>query len=293
MAVAQTTVCETRGRKKHVQTYQVTELSSDGVYTTRTVEVEAAQSYKRHMRRTTEEQFVVLREIGYARVSADGQDEALQMDALRSAGCTVFFSDRMSGSTKDRPGLAAMMAQLRAGDRVNVWKVDRLGRSTIDSLDLVNEMAAKDAAFRSLTQDFDTATTMGRFIMRILMIFAEFERENIVERVVAGLHAARERGVIGGSRRRLSGEQVEAARAAYEQRPTSPATGKPMTINELAALFGVNRTTFLRWARPDYLLGDSTDAKRFRERHPDIQNWIERSSDPHYADSPRRARRAG
>jgi DNA invertase Pin-like site-specific DNA recombinase len=245
------------------------------------------------MRPKTEDTFTVLRDVAYMRVSADGQDLALQEDALKAAGCTIFFRDTWSGKDRNRPGLDLMMASLRPGDRVNVWKVDRLGRSTIDSLDLVNEMHQKGCAFRSITQEFDTATTIGRFIMRVLMIFAEFERENIVERVVAGINAARERGVVGGTRRKLSGVEVEAAREAYEHRPISPKTGKPMVINELAALFGVDRTTFLRWARRDYFTGNTTEARRFRQRHPDIQEWIERSSDVHYADSPRRARRAG
>jgi DNA invertase Pin-like site-specific DNA recombinase len=174
---------------------------------------------------------------------------------------------------------------------VNVWKVDRLGRSTIDSLDLVNEMTEKKVAFRSLTQDFDTATIMGRFIMRILMIFAEFERENIVERVQAGVDAARERGIVGGTRRKLDGAKVAAARLAYAERPIDPSTNRPMSITQLAKLFGIDRTTFLRWADPNYFQGNTKDAQRFRERHPDLEKWIEASDDPHAFDSPRRRSR--
>lgn len=272
--------------------YQVTELSSDGTYTTKTVEVEQTVSYKKIMRRKQEDEFVVLREVGYERVSANGQDTALQHDALMAAGCTVFFRDVWTGTQKSRPGLDAMLASLKPGDRVNVWKVDRLGRSTVDSIDLVNHFTDNHVAFRSLTQSFDTATSMGRLIMGILMNFAEFERDNIVERVVAGLDAARDRGIVGGTRRSMDGDQVERAREAYANRPISPATGKPMTVTELARTFGVHRATFLRWAQPDYLLGDTADAIRFRERHPDIEAWIRESNDPHAFDSPRRRRGA-
>ena len=268
------------------------DLSQDGTYTTETVEVAHTSSHNRSMRQKAEPEFVVLREIGYMRVSSDAQDTELQKKALIEAGCTRIFSDKWTGKDKRRPGLDAMVEQLEPGDRVNVWKVDRMGRSTVNGIQFVAELRAKSVAFRSLTQDFDTSTALGRMVLGILLVFAEFERETIVDRVVAGLSAARERGIVGGTRRSMNGAAVLAAREAYVNRPVSPATGKPMTVGELADLFGVHRTTFLRWANPNYFEGNTTDAQRFRERHPDLYGWIEVSNDPHHADSPRRNRRA-
>lgn len=138
----------------------------------------------------------------------------------------------------------------------------------------------------------NTATALGRMILGVLLVFAEFERDTIVERVQAGLNAARDRGIIGGTRRSMDGDTVRRAREAYANRPISPRTGKPMSVGELADVFGVHRGTFLRWAQPHYFEGNTSDAQRFRERHPDLVQWLMRSDDPHFADSPRRSRRA-
>lgn len=271
--------------------FQVEKVSPNGVWTTETVEVAQSASHNRSMRQKSEPEFEVLREIGYMRVSADAQDVALQKDALVAAGCTLIFSDKWTGKDRHRPGLDAMVAQLQPGDRVNVWKVDRLGRNTVNGIEFVQDLMERKCAFRSMTQSFDTATGLGRMILGILLVFAEFERDTIVERVNAGLAAARERGIIGGTRRSMDGDTVARARAAYANRPMSPATGKPMTLHELAENFGVHYATFCRWADPHYFEGGTRDAQRFRDRHPDLAEWLERSNDPAYADSPRRARR--
>jgi DNA invertase Pin-like site-specific DNA recombinase len=119
-------------------------------------------------------------------------------------------------------------------------------------------------------------------------VFAEFERETIVERVVAGLAAAREQEIVGGTKRKLDGDQVARARATYANPPVSPATGRPMTVGEQAALFGVHRATYLRWANPHYFEGGTRDAQRFRERHPNLTEWLEKSNDRNYSRSPKR-----
>jgi DNA invertase Pin-like site-specific DNA recombinase len=273
--------------------FDVMEVSSDGTYTTKTVEVERTTSHNRSMRPKVEPEFQVLREVGYMRVSADAQDVDLQKRALLDAGCEVIFSDKWTGKDKHRPGLDAMVEQLREGDRVNVWKVDRMGRSTVNGILFVAELKQRKVAFRSLTQDFDTSSALGRMVLGVLLVFAEFERETIVERVQAGVDAAKARGIVGGTRRALDGAQVTAARLAYAERPIDPSTGRPMSINQLAKVFGVDRTTFLRWANPNYFEGNSKDAQRFRERHPDLENWLKVSDNPHFADSPKRRSRVG
>jgi DNA invertase Pin-like site-specific DNA recombinase len=235
----------------------------------------------------------VLREIGYARVSTNEQDDALQLAALRGQGCEMIFTESMSGTKRHRPALDAMLAELRPGDRVNVWKVDRLGRSTLNSLIFVQELFERKVAFRSLTQPIDTSTPAGLMMLQMLMVFSEFERNTIVERVRAGLAIARQNGIIGGTRRSLTGDQVSRAQEAYANRPVSPRTGKAMTVSELADLFGVHRATFLRWAQPAYFDGPSKDAARFRARHANLAKWLKDSDNPAYGNSPNRPRLNG
>jgi len=229
----------------------------------------------------------VLREIGYARVSTDDQDCALQVAALRGVGCEFIFTENMSGTKKSRPALDAMLAMLQDGDRVNVWKVDRLGRSTVNSLLFVQELIERKVSFRSITQNFDTSTPTGMLMLQMLLIFAEFERNTIVERTNAGLAAAREQGAIGGNRRAFDKQTLARAREAYANRPISPATGRPMTGAELAASFGVNRSTFLRWADPNHFTNGNKDAAAFRARHPDLESWLDESGEPGYGRSVR------
>ena len=271
-----------------MQASEVERLSPDGGYTTETVLIDVSDAQQARVRQNVPVGFTVKCEKGYARVSDDQQDLALQIEALKKAGCTVIYKEKISGKTRHRPMLIRMMSELEPGDRVNVWKTDRLGRSALDSMMLLAEMNEKQAAFRSLTEPVDTATPMGMAFMQMLMVFAELERNNIVQRVKAGLAVSQANGIVGGTRRALDGDQVAKAREAYANRPTSPVTGKPMTTTELAALFGVHRATFLRWAQPDYFTRPNKDAARFRTRHPDLDAWIERSNDPHFADSPRR-----
>jgi DNA invertase Pin-like site-specific DNA recombinase len=283
--VAQTNGRPHKGGWKKVLDFQVQTVSHDGSYATETVTVAAGVATERAKRHTSRMSIQVLREIGYARVSKDEQDTALQVAALRGAGCELIFTENMTGTRRQRPALDAMVSQLRPGDRVNVWKVDRLGRSTVNTLTFVQDLLARDIAFRALTQDFDTSTPTGRLMMGMLMIFSEFERDTIVERTKAGLAAAAAAGAIGGRRRALQSGQVARAREAYTNRPTSPRTGRPMTCKELAELFGVSRWTFMRWADPTYFHRDTSDARQFRARHDDIDAWLASTDDPHYGRS--------
>jgi DNA invertase Pin-like site-specific DNA recombinase len=141
--------------------------------------------------------------IGYIRVSKQEQNEALQRDALQAAGCEKYFSDKMTGSTFERKGLEELLAFVRSGDTVVVWKLDRLGRSLKDLIETLNLLKNRGVDFASLTESIDTTTSGGKLIFHLMGALAEFERDLIRERTNAGLAAARARGRIGGRPRRL------------------------------------------------------------------------------------------
>ena len=137
---------------------------------------------------------------GYARVSTTEQDTSLQVRLFRSAGVDVFFEDSASG-VKKRPELERLLGCLAPGDELVVYKVDRVARSLSGLLAVLEVVAGHGAAFRSLTEPFDTATLTGRLMLQMLGAFAEFERGMIVERCAAGLAAAKARGVRFGRNR--------------------------------------------------------------------------------------------
>ena len=136
--------------------------------------------------------------LGYARVSTHEQDASLQLDALKAAGCIKVFTDKASGSLDRRPQLDRLLDQLRPGDTVVVWRLDRLGRSLKHLIQLIEDLAEKSVGFRSLTEGMDTTTSGGKLVFSIFGALAEFERSLIRERTVAGLAAARARGRVGG-----------------------------------------------------------------------------------------------
>jgi DNA invertase Pin-like site-specific DNA recombinase len=142
--------------------------------------------------------------LGYARVSkGDEQSNAAQRKALHAAGCRRIFEEAASGARWDRPELHRLLDQLREGDTLVVWKLDRLSRSLKDVLHLMERVAAAGAGFRSLTENIDTTTPAGRMMMQMVASFAEFERAMIRERTSAGLAAARAEGRVGGRRPKL------------------------------------------------------------------------------------------
>ena len=146
--------------------------------------------------------------IGYARVSkGDEQSNAAQAAALKKAGCRRVFEEAASGGRWDGPILHDMLRQLRDGDVVVVWKLDRLSRSLKDILHIMEKIAEAGAGFRSLTESIDTTTPAGRMMMQMVGSFAEFERAMIRERTSAGLAQARSEGRIGGRRRKLDVKQ--------------------------------------------------------------------------------------
>jgi len=176
--------------------------------------------------------------IGYARVSTQDQRLDVQHEALTRSGCDKVFEDTMSGKVADRPGLQKALEQLRKGDTFVVWKLDRLGRSVKQLVDLVSGFEEQGINFVSLTDSIDTSTPAGRFFFHVMASLAEMERELTVERTRAGLGTARARGRIGGRKRVMTDGKVEAARKLL-------ASGLPP--REVASTLGVSVATLYRW----------------------------------------------
>lgn len=143
--------------------------------------------------------------IGYARVSTTDQHLRMQEDALKQAGCQKTYHDIASGSRTDRPGLEKAFEQLREGDVLVVWKLDRLGRSLRHLIDIIQQLQDQHIGFQSLRESIDTTTTGGKLVFHIFSALAEFERDLIRDRTHAGLQAARARGKKGGRPPPMSG----------------------------------------------------------------------------------------
>lgn len=196
--------------------------------------------------------------IGYARVSTRDQNLDLQLEALRSSRCEEIFSEKLS-AVKERPELDRMIAMLRKGDVVIVWKLDRLGRSLRHLIELVTLFREKGVEFISLNDNIDTTNIHGRLIFNIFASFAEFERELISERTRAGLEAARKKGRIGGRKPGLSKESQNKAYTA----DALAATNKP--VQEILQILKVSKATYYRyleWVRENPYAGMKTRAKK-------------------------------
>ena len=175
---------------------------------------------------------------GYARVSTDDQNPALQLTALKKAGCrTVFKDEGISGATTKRPALARCLKKLEGGDTLIVWKLDRLGRSLRDLITMLDDFKQRGIKFRSLTESIDTESPTGRAMWQMIGVLAELERSLILERTRAGVTAAKRRGVKFGRTPKLTATQIAHARQQVEG-------GK--TVNEVAALLRVGRSTLYR-----------------------------------------------
>jgi DNA invertase Pin-like site-specific DNA recombinase len=147
--------------------------------------------------------------IGYARVSTQDQDTDAQIAALKTSGCELIFQEKASGGRWDRPELHRLLGQLRKGDVLVVWKLDRLSRSLKDVLLLMEKVEQAGAGFRSLTEMIDTTSPAGRMMMQMVGTFAEFERAMLRERTQNGLDAARKQGRVSGRRPKLKKHQQE------------------------------------------------------------------------------------
>lgn len=176
--------------------------------------------------------------IGYARVSTADQDMALQLDALRAAGCARIFTDVASGTRADRPGLDDALAYLRQGDTFVVWKLDRAGRSFSHLVQLVETLRERGIGLRSLTDGVDSSTTGGRMVIHLFAVLAEFERGLNNERTRAGLAVARAQGRTGGRR-----PVITAAKLAQAQKLIGE---KGLTVREAATRLKVGKTALYK-----------------------------------------------
>ena len=179
--------------------------------------------------------------IGYARVSTQDQNLDLQNDALKAAGCDKIYTDKMSGAKTNRPGLEEILGFIRKGDTLVVWKLDRLGRSLKHLIQVLNQLDERGVYFKSIQESLDTSTPGGKLIFHVFGALAEFERDIIRERTMAGLAAARARGRKGGRPRKLSKKQVEMAKKLMND-PT-------ISIGEICRTMGVSKATLYRLAK--------------------------------------------
>lgn len=178
--------------------------------------------------------------IGYARVSTDDQNLDLQRDALLKAGCGTIYEEAASGKSADRPELEQCRKALRAGDTLVVWRLDRLGRSLPDLVQIVAELEQRGVGFESLTEKIETDSAAGRLVFHVFAALSEFERNLIRERTQAGLAAARARGRAGGRKPKLDDKQVREIRRLM--------TDPTISVSQIAKSYKVSRTTIYKVA---------------------------------------------
>lgn len=176
--------------------------------------------------------------IGYARVSVDDQNLDMQRDALKATGCSVVYEETASGKGAARPELEQCRKALRPGDTLIVWRLDRLGRSLPDLVQLVAELEQKGIGFESITERIETGSAAGKLVFHVFAALAEFERNLIRERTNAGLAAARARGRSGGRKPKLDDKQVREIKALLRD--------PDIQVADVARRYGVSRTTIYK-----------------------------------------------
>jgi DNA invertase Pin-like site-specific DNA recombinase len=179
--------------------------------------------------------------IGYARVSTLDQTLALQQDALTAAGCEQLYTDTVSGSVTERPGLTQALTHLRSGDTLVVWRLDRLGRSLPHLIETVRGIQKRGISFRSLQEQIDTTTSGGKLVFHVFGALAEFERDLIRERTHAGLAAARKRGRLFGRPKSLSPKKIVQLQTLAKEERT--------TVGEICQTLGISRATYYRYSK--------------------------------------------
>lgn len=179
--------------------------------------------------------------VGYARVSTHEQNLSLQNDELKKSGCTEIFTDKISGSKSERPGLQKALDFLREGDSLVVWRLDRLGRSLKHLIEVITLLEERRIGFTSLQESIDTTTSGGKLIFHIFGALAEFERNLIRERTKAGLAAARARGRKGGRPRVLDDKKVQLLRNLHDSRKHS--------VSEICKTLDVSRSTLYSYLK--------------------------------------------
>ena len=180
-------------------------------------------------------------QIGYARVSTEDQNLDLQNDALKQAGCDKIIEEKASGAKTDRAGLDEVLSFLRKGDTLVVWKLDRLGRSLQHLIQVVNQLREKGIYFRSIQESLDTSSSGGKLIFHIFGALAEFERDVIRDRTMAGLAAARARGRVGGRPKIMTDKKVRLAKTLLADHTN--------TIDDVCETLGVSRATLYRYLK--------------------------------------------
>lgn len=198
------------------------------------------------------------RSIGYARVSTKDQDPQLQLAALKAAGCKPIFTDRASGTARSRPGLDRALSRLRRGDKLTVWKLDRLGRSLSDLLQLLDSFRSEGIEFRSLTEAIDTKTPIGQLFYSMSGAFAQYERDLIHERILVGIATHKARGKKFGPPHLLGTDAVRTARAAID-------AGEPVAT--VASGLDVSRQTLWRALRRQHELELARKHRLYRTRN--------------------------
>lgn len=178
--------------------------------------------------------------IGYARVSTDDQNLDLQRDALTKAGCSTIYEEKASGKNDDRLELQHCLKALRTGDSLVVWRLDRLGRSLKDLVQIVSDLEQANVEFISLTEHIETGSATGKLVFHLFSALSEFERSLTRERVKAGLTAARARGRKGGRKAALDVKQIQEINALIKD-PT-------IHVSTIAKRYGVSRTTIYKYA---------------------------------------------
>lgn len=182
--------------------------------------------------------------IGYARVSTKDQNLDLQIEGLVKAGCERIYHEKISGATKNRPELDKMIEHFREGDELYVWRLDRLGRSLKNIIDMVLSLSDRGIIIKGIVDGVDTSTINGRLFLNLMATLSEYERELIRERTNAGLQAARARGRTGGRPKGYSPETISKLlilRSIYKDVSKRP--------EEIYKPFELTRATFYRYAK--------------------------------------------
>lgn len=177
--------------------------------------------------------------VGYARVSTSQQDTALQIDALKVAGCERIFEEKASGAQRDRPQLKAALEFMRPGDTLTCYRLDRVARSLKQLIETVEDLEARGVGFKSLNEQIDTTSAGGKLVFHIFASLAEFEKSLIKSRTIAGLEAARERGRVGGRPRSLDDEKLAVAKTLL--------ANSDMTVAAIAKQIGTSAATLYRY----------------------------------------------
>lgn len=181
---------------------------------------------------------IINKVFGYARVSKQAQSLNMQIDALQKYGVDEIYQEKISGKLTDRPKLKELLGKLRSGDTLVIWRLDRLGRTTLQLIELANEFREKGIHFVSLTENIDTTTPVGKMIFSVLCAFSEMENDIRAERIQSGLEAARARGRVGG-RPSINESTINTALKMY--------FSNEFSVKEITEQTGMSKTTLYRY----------------------------------------------